>query len=221
MTWSSLIKDVNSGNRYILAVSGGIDSMVLLDFFNRSVNGRFKVVHFNHNIREQNVDENLLRKYCYENDIELYVGYGINLKHSKNQECEARSQRWDFFEKIARTFDYDTIVTAHHKNDVIENFIMQIMRGNNITSCTMKENNVINGINRYKPFLQFTKNELEKSAKRYNISWVEDETNHDDKHLRNHVRHNILPLMGRDHNVIKSISNTIKSIEELSNNERI
>lgn len=219
MSWSKLIKEINSDTGYILAVSGGIDSMVLLDFFNRCCKTQIKVVHFNHHIRNTNDDENIVRSYCYDNDLELYICHGTNLKNIKNQENEARHQRWIFFEKIAKLFNYKYIVTAHHLNDSVENFILQIMRGNNITSCTMKKHNTVNGVIRYKPFLDFDKNTLLQSAKRYGVTWNDDITNFDETYLRNYIRHSIIPMMMKDRNVLKTIPKTIKSVLSLTGEE--
>lgn len=215
MSWKNLIREINSSDGYILAVSGGVDSMCLLDFFNRTCNVSFKVAHFNHHIRDTFIDEDIVRNYCYDNGIELIVSNGINLKEKKNQENCAREQRWDFLEWCARINSYKNIVTAHHQNDAIENFILQIMRGNNIKSCTMKKNNVVNGINRFKPFLEFKKDDLIKSVKKFKVKWNEDETNSDENMLRNYVRHTIIPAMMLDRNVMKTIPKTIQSVLEL------
>lgn len=217
MSWKSLKQEINAKSKYVLAVSGGIDSIVLMDFFNRQCNTQFVVAYFNHHIRDQNDDISIIQNYCFYNNIEFYVGNGINLKNIKSQENEARNQRWDFLEFICRSLNYDNIVTAHHLNDSVENFILQIMRGNKITSCTMKKNNTINGINRYKPFLEFTKEQLKKSAIRYKLEWNEDETNLDEKYLRNYIRHSIIPMMMKDRNIMKTIPKTIQSVLELEN----
>lgn len=215
MTWKKLIKEINSETGYVIAVSGGIDSIVLLDFFNRSCNTQFVAAYFNHHIRDNANDAELIKSYCFKNSIELYIGNGINLKNINSQENEARLQRWEFLERIALINNYKNIVTAHHLNDSVENFILQIMRGNKIQSCTMMIRNMINGFYRLKPFLEFTKEELKKSALKYNLSWNEDETNSDEKYLRNFIRNSILPLMMKDRNVMKTIPKTIESVIEL------
>lgn len=217
MSWKSLIREINSNTGYVLAISGGVDSMVLLDFFNRQCNTQFVVAYFNHHIRTTQEDEQLIKNYCYDNDITLYIGNGINLDIT-SQEVESRYQRWDFLERIANILNYKNIVTAHHLNDSIENFILQIMRGNKITSCTMIKNNIKNGINRYKPFLDISKDDLKKAAQKYNLKWNEDETNTDEKYLRNFIRHSIIPMMMKDRNVLKTIPKTIKSVLELQGN---
>lgn len=216
--WKSIIDEVSLiEGTFLLAISGGIDSMVLLEFFKRKFPDRFSVAHFNHHIRDTDIDEDHVVSYCNRNGINVVVGHGFGLKDSASQEDAARKQRWQFLEKTAMDVNASTIVTGHHQNDHIENFILQIMRGNHISSCLMTKQNTVNGFNRYKPFLDLTKEDIIGSAKFFRVEWNEDETNSDSKYLRNFVRNEIIPKMMEDRNVIKTIPKTIKSLQDILN----
>ena len=131
-----------------------------------------------------------------------------------NQEAVARKQRWAFLEGVAFNQNCRMIVTAHHKNDQVENFLLQVMRGLPIESTIMSKENEKNGFVRYKPFLDVEKNILINSAKRNNIPWIEDVTNLDTHHDRNYIRNVLIPSMMERRNVMKTIPMTIESIKK-------
>src|SRR5690606_32148198 len=102
--WRSIITDINqTAPSYLLCVSGGVDSMFMLDFFKRNCKRPFRVAHFNHGLRETAIrDENLVRGVCDELGIESLVGYGDpgKMRASSSLEAEARVQRYAFYETI-------------------------------------------------------------------------------------------------------------------------
>lgn len=198
----------------VLAISGGVDSMVLLEYArSRLSKDNFIVAHFNHHIRDTDQEEILVRDYCIKHGMTYEIGHGVGLTGDENQ---ARNQRWDFLESVAKKYHSGFIATAHHKNDLVENFILQIMRGNHILSCPMQEKIEKNGFVRLKPFLDITKEELIKHAHYRKVQWFEDETNQDNDYTRNLVRNVIIPAMMKDRNVLTSIPKTIQSVLSLS-----
>lgn len=224
MNWTKIKNEITDiSDKFIIAVSGGVDSMFLLDFVKKGFDkNNFAVAHFNHKIRDNSdEDENLVRKICEENNIKYFVGYGKNLRDISNQECVAREQRWNFLEHTASSNGYDMVLTAHHLNDYVENYLIGTIRGIDIISCIMPQKHVSNGIIRYKPFLKdFKKEDIIKIAKKRNLQWNDDETNNDVLYLRNRVRNNIIPEMMKSHNVLATIPNVIKSIEKRINSEK-
>ena len=217
VNWKHVKKTMNDHMQdnecVVLAISGGVDSMVLLEVARSKLDpNHFAVAHFNHHIRDTDQEEHLVREYCETHNLICHIGHGVDLKGDENQ---ARTQRWAFLEDIASQYNCNAIVTAHHKNDLIENFILQIMRGNHILSCPMQEKIEKNGFIRLKPFLDITKEELIKHAHYRNVQWFEDETNQNNDYTRNLVRNIIIPEMMKDRNVLTSIPKTIQSVLSL------
>lgn len=175
-------------SRYIVAVSGGVDSIVLLDCLVNSnpelVNeGKLIVAHFDHGIREDSIKdalfvEELAEKY----GLQFVVGHG-GLGPSASEET-ARKARYQFLNLIKEQNRAEVIITAHHQDDVIETAAINLLRGTGrkgITSLSSRP-----GLLR--PLLSNGKQDLIAYAKNKNLSWREDSTNQDDKYLRNKVR---------------------------------
>lgn len=175
-------------SRYIIAVSGGVDSIVLLDCLVNSnpelVNeGKLIVAHFDHGIREDSIKdalfvEELAEKY----GLQFVVGHG-GLGPSASEET-ARKARYQFLNLIKEQNRAEVIITAHHQDDVIETAAINLLRGTGrkgITSLSSRP-----GLLR--PLLSNGKQDLIAYAKNKNLSWREDSTNQDDKYLRNKVR---------------------------------
>lgn len=217
--WSSKINEIKETagkGKILLAISGGVDSMAILDLFYRKMpRDCFHVAHFVHGIRDENLEEPMIKKWCSERSIDVVVGYGEGLKDASNQEAKAREQRWNFLEKQAKSLGCLFVLTAHHKNDLIENFLVQTMRGMPIESTLMSVAVEKNMLIRYKPFLDTEKTILKMSAERHNVPWIEDYTNQDTHHDRNFIRNQILPQMMERRNVVKTIGNTINSIHDM------
>lgn len=199
---------------FVLAISGGIDSMVLLDFFSRS-KSKFIVAHFNHNLQPINADmEKHVVDFCISNNIEYYVGQGVSIElNSKlnhtSVEAEARRQRYDFLSAVAKSVSGDrvaTIVTAHHQNDQVETVLLNLFRGVGLQSVFMEK---YNG-RQYRPFLEVLKSELVECAAKRNITWVEDPTNAENDAERNWLRNEIIPQIMERRNINKTIPLSIE-----------
>ena len=212
-SWNALKDEINNieTTGFVLAISGGVDSMLLMDFFRRQCSYPFCVAHFDHHIRDDSdKDRELISDYCFKNSIPFFVGHGEGLKDIPNQECVARNQRWSFLNKVAIDNVYKYIVTAHHLNDQIENVILRLLRGYPHSCLTMKKFMEVDGIIRYKPFLYVSKDDIIKSAKRMRISWNEDSTNADVDYDRNWIRNEIIPMLMTRRNIISSMEKGIK-----------
>ncbi len=179
---------------YVLAVSGGVDSMVLLDLFSQAAkqDGQHKLViaHLDHGIRQDStLDKQLVQKtskllglpFVYD---QLNLGAGAS-------EAEARKKRYAFLDKVKNSSGAKAIVTAHHQDDVLETAIINIIRGSNrkgLTSLSSRQGY-------FRPLLTYSKADLIKYAKQNNLVWREDSTNQDTNYLRNYIRQRITPRL--------------------------
>lgn len=177
-------------SKYVIAVSCGVDSMVLLNLAMKN-NLNFIVAHVNHNKRNQSIDEeNFITNFCKQNNIQLEILQFNN--NDENFQNEARIQRYNFFYNVAIKYNCNTILTAHHSYDNVETILMNILRGSNLKGYAGMSVSNINNILIQRPLLEFSKKKIYKYAKDNNVIFFEDESNLDNAYLRNNIRNNIL-----------------------------
>jgi len=189
---------------FVLAVSGGIDSVFMLDFVSRC-KVRYVVAHFNHKLRpESEAEQAFVKSLAERHGVAFYVGYGDNIKgSSQGVEAEARDQRYAFLRGVSGEVGGSYIMTAHHQDDQVENVILRLMRGLPHTALTMQMFNENDEI--FRPFLDVAKEQIIKQAQSRGLTWMEDLSNLDQAFDRNWVRHKIIPLMMERRNIKKSI----------------
>ncbi len=192
----------NIDNTVICAVSGGVDSVVLIYILNKL---GYKVVlaHVNHNMREESkAEEEGMRDYANKLNIPFEL-LDYHFDGSGNFESEARSARYTFFYDLCHKYNTNIIATAHHLDDQIETVIMKIMNGSNLYGyggiALQYDNDKYRVI---RPLLCVSKEELYKFANDNNLKFYEDKSNESDLHLRNRIRHNIVPLLKNECNDI-------------------
>lgn len=174
--------------KYVVAVSGGVDSVVLLDLLRMYPGVKITVAHFDHGIRD---DSHLDRAHV----AALARRYGVPFVYDKGRlgpgasEAEARRARYAFLTKVRQMTESDALVTAHHENDVLETAVINLLRGTGRKGLS----SLTNGEGIIRPLLDVPKSEIIDYAKRHGLQWREDSTNADTKYLRNHVRHEVLP----------------------------
>lgn len=179
-----------------VAVSGGVDSMVLLDKIRRS--GCFKqlyVLHVNHQLRDVSREEQeMIQRYCTSYGIELIV-YTIpkgTFDLSKSIQHKARKLRYDFFESVAKEKDLSWVLTAHHKDDQMETIFFRLL-SNRFTFQPPGMQMIVKGAVTYgKPLLNYSKSELYQYAERERVPFMEDESNEEIKYTRNYIRNEII-----------------------------
>ena len=189
-----LLEDFKEKN-YLLAVSGGVDSMVLLHLF-QVAGYKFQVAHINYKLRgeDSDSDQKLVEDFCRKYNIKLHV-YEVSAKDEKPQgsiQVWARNIRYDFFRKIMDEEKIDHLVTAHHLNDQLETFLINLSRGSGIKGLSgipSNENEII------RPLLNFSKEEIYRFAKEHNIDFREDLSNQKNDYLRNEIRNEIVPKL--------------------------
>lgn len=193
---NSVLKD---GDKIVLGLSGGPDSMCLLNLlFSLKKDIKIICAHINHNIRNESKKElEFVTKYC--NDLGVMIESTTFEKKSKlidYNEQELREKRYQYFENIINKHNADYLMTAHHGDDLIETILMRLTRGSNLKGyCgiqieTQKEKYKI-----IRPLIFTTKANIEEYNKKHNIPFVTDKTNNEDKYTRNRYRHNVLPFL--------------------------
>jgi tRNA(Ile)-lysidine synthase len=183
--------------KLLVAVSGGIDSMVVLHLL-QQLNYNITIAHCNFNLRgeESDGDEQFIRNYANANNINIFVtrfdtkafaAYG-----KLSIQVAARQLRYLWFNELIDNNTLDYLITAHHLDDNIETFLINFTRGTGIEGLTgiPQQNDRI-----IRPLLPFTRNQIETFAKENNILWKEDSSNASDKYLRNKLRHDIVPQL--------------------------
>ena len=190
-------KLIGSGQKVLLAVSGGMDSMAMLELFFES-SYEVGVAHCNFQLRgkESDEDEDFVREVAKSKKLPFYSkAFDTNaFAEAKNISIQmaARDLRYEYFREIAEEYNYDLIATAHHLDDQAETFFINLARGSGIAGfhgIRAKNGKLI------RPLMFARREEIEAYIREKNISYREDSSNSSLKYIRNKVRHQIIPLM--------------------------
>ena len=191
--------DFHKNDRIVVGCSAGPDSMALVDSLLK-IRDKYNLIliiaHINHNLRKQSFEEEaFLRKYCNDNNL-FFEGMIIENYGDDNFHNEARNIRYNFFHSVIKKYDAKYLMTAHHGDDLIETILMRIVRGSNL--------NGYSGFHKYvymdsytivRPFINYTKKEIEDYDKQNNVTYYIDDSNYKDKYTRNRYRKYVLPFM--------------------------
>jgi tRNA(Ile)-lysidine synthase len=200
--------------RYVVAVSGGVDSVALLNMLSKQRGYKLSVAHFDHGIREEPIQDRLYVQA-------LAKQYGLPFVYDEGHlgpqasEATARQARYDFLRRVQALSQAEAIITAHHQDDVLETAIINMIRGTGrkgLTSLHSRSDTL-------RPLLQVPKSYLVAYAQDQGLAWREDSTNLDTSYLRNHVRHNIIPQFSDEArtdliNIIMSLEYTNRELDE-------
>ncbi len=203
--------------KFLLAVSGGGDSMVLLYFF-QQLSLNFQVAHINYNLRGEDSlkDRELVENSCKKTETTCHV-YEVSQdeKPENSVQLWARNLRYKFFKDIVKKENLDYIVTAHHLNDELETFIINLSRGTGIRGLSGIPEN---GNRILRPLLHFSKNEILEFATKNKIPFREDKSNLKDDYLRNQIRHHITPeLLKTNKDFLKNFEKSLHLLHETKN----
>ncbi len=177
--------------KYVIAVSGGVDSVALLRMLQEKKDMELVVAHFDHGIRAGSAEDRLFVQGLAKNYRLSFVYEEGNLG-TRTSEAMARQARYNFLRQAGKDSGARAIITAHHQDDVIETAIINMLRGTGRKGLTaLKSQSDI-----FRPLLNVSKRELIIYAKKHGLHWREDSTNKDTAYLRNYVRHKLLPRFG-------------------------
>ena len=194
------------GKKIVVALSGGIDSVVLLHFLNKHYPGHIRAVYINHNLSKFSQEwSTFCAALCNADKIE-YKDININLENSSNIEENARKKRYLSLTSELRVGEI--LCTAHHQEDQAETFLLQLFRGSGVTGlASMPKIKSINDSELYRPFLNISKQKIIDYASKNHLEWIEDDSNLDTNFKRNLLRIEFLPKLSSAFNgLIKNIS---------------
>jgi len=213
----SLTKKLFCKNQCIgIAVSGGSDSVALLHFFyhiKSDFNLDLIVLHFNHKIRQDSDDdekfvESLAKSYGIKFYTESKNVYEISKKNKKSLEEQARLLRYGFFEQCRKKFNLDKIAIAHTKNDLVETFFINLLRGSSLDGLVSLKPHRDFYI---RPMLCIEKSQIISFLNEHNLKYKTDSTNFDTYYTRNRVRLELLELLKNyNPNIVSTLFNTIE-----------
>jgi tRNA(Ile)-lysidine synthetase-like protein len=199
--------------KYVVAVSGGVDSVVLLDLLRQKPNLELVIAHYDHGIRKDSTkDRELVEQIAKKYRLEFHYSDG-QLGPNAN-EALARSKRYEFLNGTREKTNSLAIITAHHQDDLLETAVINLLRGTNRRGLSSMYSNDI-----LRPLLDYPKRDLVAYALSHNLSWHEDSTNKDSKYLRNYIRMEIMPKLtvkGRD-SLLGIIKDSRGSNEQIDN----
>ncbi len=222
------------GDRVLLGISGGIDSVVLLEvlcILKKEYNLSLFVSHYDHKIRKNSYKDALfVYKLCKERKIPFFYTASPVPAYAKKEklslEMAGRELRYKLWYNLARKYDFQKIALAHHLDDLAEEIFMKLIKGTGkrgLAGIPVKREDLI-----VRPLLFITKEEIKKFALERGLNWREDETNQDLRFLRNKIRHILIPFL--ENNFSKKIKENIRKtalliaeeeelIEELAKNK--
>lgn len=179
-----------ASGKYIVAVSGGVDSMVLLDLLAQQSGLELVVAHFDHGIREDSYkDRQLVQLATTHYGLPFYY-HEAHLGVEASEE-QARNARYAFLEQTKTEQNATGVITAHHQDDVIETMCINLIRGTGRRGLTsLRSRSYI-----VRPLLSISKQVILTYAHAHHLQWREDQTNQTDDYLRNRIRHHLLPTL--------------------------
>jgi tRNA(Ile)-lysidine synthase len=188
---------VESDGRILLAVSGGIDSMAMAHLF-LSIGMRPGIAHCNFSLRaaESDMDEEFVRDFAKQHDLPFYSVRFNTREYARNRKISvqmaARELRYEWFEKIRKTYHYDLIAVAHNLNDNIETLLINLTRGTGLTGLSGIRPSVNHIV---RPLLFATRQKITEYCNENRIAFREDRSNAGTKYTRNKIRHLVLPIL--------------------------
>lgn len=208
------MKGLDKNKKYIVACSFGPDSMALLNML--IVEGYDVVVaHVNYHKRDaSNFEEESLRKYCKDHNVQIEVLDTSGLSCSKNFQEWAREVRYSFFKKVLDKFNAEAVLVAHQQDDLIETYLMQKQRGGFVKNPGIAEKTTIFNVDIIRPLLSYSKADLLKYDEENNVPFSIDCSNLRDDYDRNKIRHNIVDKMSKDER-----NKTLSEIETIRKQE--
>ena len=217
-----LDKLVSNDDKIVVAVSGGPDSMFLLDTLlkvRKSKKLTIVVAHVNHNVRSESYEEaERVKEYCEKNNM-IFEYMIIDKYGNDNFHDYARSIRYKFFERLINKHKAKYLFTAHHGDDLMETILMRIVRGSTISGYTgFYKETKMDSYMIIRPLINMTKAEIEEYMNHNNLWYAVDLSNKKDVYTRNRYRKYILPKLKEEnknvHKKFLKFSEKVRGISE-------
>lgn len=203
--------------KILIAISGGVDSVVLTHLLSK-LNFNISLAHCNFQLRgqESDLDAIFIEELAKKLDIAVFSTRFNTNEHSKKNklstQLSARKLRYAYFEELVTAYEFKYVLTAHHADDNLETFLINLSRGTGLEGLTgipAQNGNIV------RPLLKFSRSAILNFAEANEISWREDQSNSEKKYLRNKIRHEILPVLKQiNPNLLSSFNNTTKYLSE-------
>ena len=212
---------IESGDKIVIGVSGGPDSMCLLNSLNNirkdkdnNLSFDICIAHINHMIREEaDLETEYVEDYCNKNNIPIYIKRANVIKIAEENriglEEAGRNVRYKFFEEVLKTTGSNKIAIAHNLNDRAETVLMNLMRGSGplgLKGIEPKRNNLY-----IRPLIQINRKDIEEYCEKEKLNPKFDKSNKDNTYTRNKIRNLLIPYLQKEFN-----PNIIESITKLS-----
>ena len=214
---------IENGDRIVIGVSGGPDSICLLHILNElknELNFEIFVAHINHMIRkEANSETEYVKKMCKKLKIECFIKRIDVIKIANNlkrgTEETGRQIRYDFFNEVLKKTHSNKIATAHNNNDKVETIIMNILRGSGTSG--LKGIEAIRDNKYIRPLIEISRDEIEDYCNKNNLNPKIDKSNYENIYTRNKIRNTVIPYIQKEFN--PNIIKTINRLSEVSTEE--
>lgn len=204
------LPDLKPG-KYVVAVSGGVDSIVLLNLLSKLSGIELVIAHFNHGVREDSdADEELVLLVAKKYGLPAEVGYA-QLGKAASEEA-ARDARYKFLRLAKEKHKAKAIVTAHHQDDLIETALINVLRGTGPQGLVA----ILSNPEVVRPLLHVNKSDIYQYAQNNNLVWREDATNVKDDYLRNYIRHNLASKLTSEQK-----SQLLKNIQRIASSKKL
>lgn len=203
--------------KLLIAISGGVDSVVLTHLLS-ILNFNISLAHCNFKLREKesDLDENFVLKLGEKLNIKTFTTqFETNKFAQKNKlstQIAARKLRYNWFESLVNKHQFEYVLTAHHADDNLETFLINLTRGTGLDGLTgIPETNG----NILRPLIPFSRNEIIDFAKENDINWREDQSNASTKYIRNKIRHQVVPVLKEiNPSVLETFAKTTNHLKE-------
>lgn len=216
-------KLIDSNDNILVGVSGGPDSLCLLDLLyelnnEKRLNIKINVAHINHGIREDSgLDESFVKKFCNDRKIPFFVKQ-VNIKEIARKlkiglEEAGRKVRYNFFEELVEKENINKVAIAHNQNDSAETVLMHLLRGTGTTG--LKGIEPIRGIY-IKPLIDCSRRQIEQYCKNRGLQPRIDSTNSDNTYTRNRIRNELIPYLEKEFNpnIISTLTRLSKIVQQ-------
>ena len=207
-------------SRILLAISGGLDSVVLAHLCQK-LDLKVSFAHCNFNLRgaESDADEKFVLELSEDLELEIFIKRFETEVYAKQEgisiQMAARELRYNWFSELAEQLHFDYILTAHHADDNLETFLINLTRGTGLEGL-IGIPEVSDKIVR--PLLPFSRETMEIYAIAEQIKWQEDSTNASTKYLRNKLRHDIIPILKQmNPQLLQNFQTTISNLQDSQN----